>query len=60
LKVSALSEDGVVEAMEWENAEGKPFVLLVQWHPERMEDADSPFAGAIISRFAAEVAARKT
>lgn len=33
LKVTAVAEDGVVEGVE---AEGYPFLLAVQWHPERM------------------------
>src|SRR5512140_694521 len=47
LKITARSTDGVVEAAEWEQPEGKPFLLLVQWHPERMTDARSPVAGNI-------------
>ena len=39
LIASACSPDGVIEAAEWENKEGKPFCCLVQWHPERMTDA---------------------
>lgn len=59
LRVSGRSGDGIVEGLEWENAAGKPFVLLVQWHPERMRDVDSPFARNLMTRFAAEVAARQ-
>lgn len=33
LKVSALASDGVIEGVE---AEDYPFLLAVQWHPERM------------------------
>ncbi len=33
----AHSADGVVEAAEWSLKEGMPFLLLVQWHPERMK-----------------------
>ena len=32
---SAVSEDGVVEAAEWAIKDGMPFLMLVQWHPER-------------------------
>lgn len=47
LSITARSTDGVAEAAEWEQPDGRPFLLLVQWHPERMTDARSPVAGNI-------------
>jgi putative glutamine amidotransferase len=48
LKVVARSEDGIIEALEMS---GGRFCLLVQWHPERMKDADHRKAifGALIN-----------
>ncbi len=36
LTVAARSEDGVVEALELTDPDGRTRALLVQWHPERM------------------------
>jgi putative glutamine amidotransferase len=44
LITNAISPDGIVEGMELKNKEGKAFLMLVQWHPERMADQDNPFA----------------
>ncbi len=48
LKVTAVAEDGVVEGVE---AEAYPFLLAVQWHPERMirehEEQLGPFRALV-------------
>ena len=45
--ISGLSEDGIIEAIEYPN---KRFVLGVQWHPERMLEYDKP-ANKILDGF---------
>lgn len=59
LRVAAQSLDNVVESVEWEVAGEKPFLILVQWHPERMIDVTSPFSLGLIKRFADEVKASR-
>lgn len=39
LAVAARSHDGVIEALEWAQPAGKPFLLLVHWHPERLPES---------------------
>jgi putative glutamine amidotransferase len=34
-KISAFSENGVAEAMEYETPDGESFIMAVQWHPEK-------------------------
>lgn len=41
LIATALSEDGVIEAVEWKDKTDEPWMLAVQWHPERMKDRDT-------------------
>lgn len=43
LAVSAVSDDDVIEAVEWKNKSNQ-FFIAVQWHPERMLDLESPFS----------------
>jgi putative glutamine amidotransferase len=47
LKITAFSEPSIVEAMEWKEPEKKSWLLMVQWHPERMSDLASPFSSFI-------------
>lgn len=54
LIVSALSPDGVVEALERKEPAGKSFLCLVQWHPERMNDQGSSFVKKIREAFIEE------
>lgn len=59
LIVAALSPDGVAEALERKDPEGKPFLCLVQWHPERMNDQGSNFVKNIREAFMEVVRGRK-
>jgi putative glutamine amidotransferase len=50
----AYTNDGLIESIQWENKNKKPFLLGVQWHPERM-DFDNPLSGEIAKRYLKEV-----
>jgi putative glutamine amidotransferase len=51
LKISAFSEPSIVEAMEWKEKVNKSWLLMVQWHPERMSDLSSPFSTFVKAAF---------
>jgi putative glutamine amidotransferase len=50
LRCSTLSPDGLIEGIEWEDPQGKSFLLGVQWHPERM-DTSNAFSGNVLKKF---------
>jgi len=56
LRAVAYAPDGMTESIELADTSKHPFVLGVQWHPERMEYS-SPFSGLIGKRFMAKVRA---
>lgn len=39
-KATAFADDGIFEAYEWKFKEGKPFLVAVQFHPERMVNSE--------------------
>jgi len=58
LRVNSHAGDGVIEGIEWEEPEGRPFMLAVQWHPERMYVhgfKDRSLYAAIRDRFIEEI-----
>src|ERR1035437_5914292 len=60
LAVSARAEDGTVEAIEWANPKDKPFLLLVQWHPERIKEQQNPFSKNLKEKFLEERSEEQT
>lgn len=58
LKVSCTAGDGTVEAVERVDPSGKPFLLGVQWHPERMvkpEWENAPLSVKLREKFIEEI-----
>jgi putative glutamine amidotransferase len=51
LKITATGDAGIVEAMEWKNPQHRSWLLLVQWHPERMADQASPLTAGVRQAF---------
>lgn len=56
LMINSQSDDGTIEGIEWKDKTGKPFMLCVQWHPERMfQFPNSPLSENIRTRFIEEI-----
>jgi putative glutamine amidotransferase len=58
LVANSISVDGIVEGIERQKSEGKPFLQLVQWHPERMTDLNNPFSRKIKEAFLQAIKSR--
>jgi len=54
LLVSARSGDGIIEGIEWDGKDPRPFLIGIQWHPERMKNQSSPFSKNLLKRFKEE------
>ncbi len=51
IKVNCWSTDGIIEGIEFDNKTNLPWMLCVQWHPERMKDQQNLFTKNIKSSF---------
>jgi len=51
LAIIARAEEPIAEALEWKDPTNKPWLLLVQWHPERIPDQQNSFASNIREAF---------
>jgi putative glutamine amidotransferase len=59
LKATATDSEGIIEAIEYKNPKKKPFLLLVQWHPERMKEQKNKFSKNIREKFLEEIIKNK-
>jgi putative glutamine amidotransferase len=59
LVATAFSAEGIVEAIERAPGSDKPFLLLVQWHPERMKNLEDPLTKKIKQAFLESVRNKK-
>jgi putative glutamine amidotransferase len=50
LRATAHSPDKLIEAIEYSQPQGHPFMMAVQWHPERMA-ADHPLSAPLAEEF---------
>jgi putative glutamine amidotransferase len=58
LQINCRADDGTIEGFEWADKKEKPFMLCVQWHPERMfklQLGESPLSKAVRNRFMEEI-----
>jgi putative glutamine amidotransferase len=58
LQIAAKHADGTIESIEWTRPMRRPWLVAVQWHPERM-GLDEPFSGAIYRGFLQAVSLKR-
>ena len=56
MAVSATAPDGTIEGFERRDSAGRPFLVAVQWHPERMR-FEEPLGGGVFRAFIRAAAA---
>ncbi|MBI3788374.1 MAG: gamma-glutamyl-gamma-aminobutyrate hydrolase family protein [Ignavibacteriales bacterium] len=52
---SAISPDNIIEAAEWADKQSSHFLLMVQYHPEGINDPNNPASRNIAERFLKEI-----
>ena len=50
---TAFAPDGIIEAYEWKSPTDKPFLIAIQWHPERLKN-DNPLSNSLALEFLKE------
>jgi putative glutamine amidotransferase len=58
LMINCQAEDGTIEGIEWKDKSDKPFMLAVQWHPERMfrmQLENAPLSRTLRTKFLEEI-----
>lgn len=58
LMINCRADDGTIEGIEWKDKTNKPFLLAVQWHPERMfrmQLENTPLSGRLRTKFIDEI-----
>jgi putative glutamine amidotransferase len=58
LMINCQADDGTIEGIEWKDKSNRPFMLAVQWHPERMfrmQLENSPLSGTLRTNFLDEI-----
>lgn len=51
LITSAKAPDGIIEAIEYAEKGGKPFMMGIQWHPERFKNFDDVYSKNVLMKF---------